>query len=306
VSARRLGAAFLVLVGLIALAADLIASDLPLYCRVAGHAYLMPCLTRPDALSDTDQQLLVARGATLVGTPIPYGPSAQRPGGVLDKLAPPSRAHWLGTDDRGRDVAARLVHGTRVACAVGLLSVLAYLLLGAFVGVLCASSRAVDLVLARLIDAQLALPPLLLLLAIQGLSGRGSVLAIAFVIALSEWPQAARLVRAQALRVAAGEHVFAARALGAGRMRIVFVHVLPLALGPAWVLAGFGFGQAVLFESALGFLGYGIAPPTASWGELFAQAAAHPRAWLIVPPALAVALVVASARAAVTDRARSE
>ncbi len=202
-SARRAGALFLALVGLIALAADLIASDLPLYCRVAGHAYLLPCLTRPDALSDTDQQLLVARGATVVGTPIAYGPAAQRPGGVLDKLAPPSRAHWLGTDDRGRDVAARLVHVTRVACAVGLLSVLAYLLLGAFVGVLCASSRAVDLVLARLIDAQLALPPLLLLLAIQGLSGRGSVLAIAFVIALSEWPQAARLVRAQALRVAA-------------------------------------------------------------------------------------------------------
>jgi peptide/nickel transport system permease protein len=215
---------------------------------------------------------------------------------VLEVLAPPSRVHLLGTDDRGRDVVARLVHGTRVACLVGPVAVIAYLLLGVLVGVLCASSARLDLVLGRLIDAGLAIPPLLLLLAVQGLSGRGSMIAVALVIALAEWPHAARLVRAEALRVAASEHVVAARALGASTLRVALRHVLPLSLGPAVVLATFGLGQAVLFESALTFLGFGLAPPVASWGELLAQGALHPRVGLLLAPSLAIAWTVLAAR----------
>ena len=290
-------------VALAALAADLLASDLPLFCRVDGQTYLLPCVARPAALAAEDQQTLAARGASLVRTPIPYGPLAQRPGGAMAVLAPPSRAHLLGTDDRGRDVAARLVHGARVACLVGGLAVLLYLALGALVGALCAASRTLDAVLGRFVDAGLSIPPLLLLLAVQGLSGRGSLAEVAAVIALVEWPYAARMVRAEALRVAASEHVTAARALGAAPARIALRHVLPLALGPAWVLAGFGLGQAVLLESALGFLGFGIAPPVASWGELLAQAAAHPHAWLIAPPMVAIATVVLGASLAVGDDA---
>jgi peptide/nickel transport system permease protein len=131
---------------------------------------------------------------------------------------------------------------------------------------------------------------------VQGLSGSGSIAQVAIVIALAEWPQAARLVRVEALRVAVAEHVVAARALGAGPLRVGFVHVLPLALGPLRVLAGFGLGQAVLFESALSFLGFGVAPPTASWGELLAQAMSHPQPWLMWPPAAAIALTVLGAR----------
>ncbi len=283
----RAGLALLVALVLVALAADLVASDLPLACRHEGRLYLLPCLTRPPALAplyDDDWQLR---------TPIPYGPNEQHPHGVTDVLSPPSRAHWLGTDDRGRDVAARLVHGSRVAVVVGPLAVALYLLLGIAVGALASLGRAADLVLGRAIEVGLMFPTLLLLVAVQGLTASLSLTEVTLAIALTQWPHVARLVRAESLRVAASPHVEAARALGAGRARLLVRHVLPLALAPAATAAAFGVGQAVLFESALTFLGFGVPPPTASWGELLSQAQASGlRAWLLWPPALAIATVV--------------
>jgi peptide/nickel transport system permease protein len=286
----------LALIALIAACADLLASDLPLYCVVDGHSYFLPCLRHPAELRAFDQQTLAARGTTVVSTLVPYGPLAQRPGGRLDVLAAPSAMHWLGTDDRGRDVAARLIHGARVACLVGVLAVTLYLLVGGVVGAACAASKSFDHVASRFIEAGMCIPALFLLLAIQGLSGRGRVVDVALAIALAEWPHAARMVRAEALRVAAGDHVLAARSLGAGTLRVTARHILPLALGPVVVMAGFGLQQAVLFESALGLLGYGISPPTASWGELLAQAMAHPRPWLLLAPSLTIGLVVLASR----------
>lgn len=298
---RSIGVAMLLLVALVAAAADLVASDLPLFCVLDGQTYVLPCLTRPAALVGLDQQALAKRATSFVGTPIPYGPTAQRPGGTLAPLAPPCRAHLLGTDDRGRDVAARLAHGARVACVVGPLAVLLYLALGALVGIACAARRWLDMLLARIIEASLSIPALLLVLAVQGLRGNGSAVQLALVIALAEWPVAARLTRAEALRVVASPHVLAARGLGASAARIAWHHVLPLALGPARALAAFGLGQAVLFEAALGVLGFGVAPPTASWGELLAQALQHPRWWLVLPPSLSIAAVVLGARLSVDD-----
>ncbi|MEO6952603.1 MAG: ABC transporter permease [Polyangia bacterium] len=298
---RRVGIALLLCVALVAAAADLLASDLPLYCVVDGHAYVLPCLAAPDALRGLDQQALATRATSLVGTPIAYGPYAQRPGGRLVPLASPSAAHLLGTDDRGRDVAARLVHGARVVCVIGPLAVAVYLAFGALVGIACALRPWVDVALSRLIEASLSIPALLLVLAVQGLRGGGSALQLALVIALAEWPFAARLTRAEALRVVASPHVLAARGLGASAARIAWHHVLPLALGPARVLAAFGLGQAVLFEAALGALGFGVSPPTASWGELLAQASQHARWWLLLPPSLAIGVVVLGARLLVDD-----
>lgn len=293
---RALGLGLLLGFALVALAADLIAAELPLYLVVDGERYVLPCLTAPARLLGEDQQSLAARATSMLGTPIPYGPLAQRPGGRLEVLAPPSRAHLLGTDDRGRDVAARLVHGARVACLIGPLAVLVYVFIGTFVGAWCAASRLADTVLGRVIEASLCVPPLVLLLAVQGLSGRSTIAHVAFVIALAEWPHAARLVRAEALRVAALPHVVAARSIGASSPRVALLHVLPMALGPVVVLASFGLGQAVLYESALGLLGFGVQAPTASFGELLAQGLAHPRAWLIAPPSLAIAGIVLGAR----------
>ncbi|HEX9104103.1 MAG TPA: ABC transporter permease [Polyangia bacterium] len=224
---------------------------------------------------------------------MPYGPEAQHPGGVTAVLAPPSAAHWLGTDDRGRDVAARLVHGARVALLVGPLAVALYVLVGVVVGLFAALGRRVDFAVGRVVEVGLMFPTLLLLLAIQGLTSSTSLAEVALAIAVTQWPYVARLTRAEALRVASLPHVEAARALGAGRARILGVHILPLAATPALTAAAFGIGHAVLFETALTFLGFGVPPPTASWGELLAQAQASGLApWLLWPPTIAVAAVV--------------
>lgn len=286
----RAGLAWLCGLVLVALAADLVASDLPLACRRQGRLYLLPCLTHPAAL---DREAPPAADDWLLPTPIPFGPLEQHPHGVTDVLAPPSRAHWLGTDDRGRDVAARLVHGSRVAVVVGPIAVALYVLLGIAVGALASLGRAADLVLGRAIEVGLLFPTLLLLVAVQGLTSSLSLAEVTLAIALTQWPHIARLTRAEALRVATLPHVEAARALGAGRARLLRRHVLPLALAPVATAAAFGVGQAVLFESALTFLGFGVPPPTASWGELLAQAQASGlRPWLLWPPSLAIALVV--------------
>ena len=237
--------------------------------------------------------LVVVVVAAALADLMPYGPEAQHPGGISAVLAPPSHAHWLGTDDRGRDVAARLVHGARVALLVGPLAVALYVLFGVAVGVAAALGRRTDFAVGRVVEIGLMFPTLLLLLAIQGVTSSTSLAEVALAIAITQWPYVARLTRAEALRVAALPHVEAARAVGAGRLRILAVHILPLAVTPALTAAAFGIGQAVLFETALTFLGFGVPPPTASWGELLAQAQASGLApWLLLPPTVAVAAVV--------------
>jgi peptide/nickel transport system permease protein len=149
---------------------------------------------------------------------------------------------------------------------------------------------------------------LFLLLCIQGLTARASLVEVGVAIALTRWPEVARLTRAEALRVRALGHVEAARAVGAPPLRLLWSHVLPLATGPALVQAAFGIAQAVLFETALTFLGFGVPPPTASWGELLAQAqATNFSPWLLWPPAILTALLVlACQRLAESLRARVE
>jgi peptide/nickel transport system permease protein len=287
----RAGLYFLGALIAIALCADFLAADRPIACRVDGRSYWFPNLT--GALRDDDNQTLRARAEWILPPPVPYGPEAQRPGGVSTPLAPPSRAHWLGTDDRGRDVLARLIHGTRVALAVGPIAVGLYLLIGVAVGLWSSRGGWIDLALGRLVEIGLTFPTLFLLLCIQGLTARVSLFEVGVAIALTQWPEVARLTRAEAMRVRALGHVEAARALGVPPARLMLGHILPLALGPALVQAAFGIAQAVLFETALTFLGFGVPPPTASWGELLAQAqASNFAAWLLWPPALLVAATV--------------
>ena len=278
---------------LAALGADLIASDLPLAVRVDGRTFLLPCLVHPAALLDDDQQTLAVRATWQIQTPIPFGPLASRPGGTQSPLEPPSLRHLLGTDDRGRDVAARLLHGTRTALLIGPLAVAFYLLVGIAVGVAAATTPVIDRVLGRVIEVALTFPTFFLLLAIEGTFGAPSLWQVALVIAATRWPQVARLVRSGALSAAARPHVEAARALGVGPLGIAWRHVLPIALAPALTAAAFGVGQAVLIEAALGFLGFGVPPPTPSWGELFAEArGAGLPWWLVAPPTVAIALTV--------------
>ena len=297
----RAGRAGLLLVGgltAVALLADLLASDLPLLARVAGQLYVLPCLTRPAALGDDDNQSLRARlgdGDWALAPPIPYGPESQHPGGTTSILEAPTCRHFLGTDDRGRDVAARLIHGTRVSLLLGPLAVGLYLLLGLTVGLAAVLGRPADLILGRVIEVGLTFPTIFLLLAIQGLTARTSLVEVGLAIALTQWPHVARLTRAEGLRAMSSPHVEAARALGASPVRIALRHVLPLAAAPALVAAAFGVAQTILFESALTFLGFGVPPPLASWGELLSQAqSAHLAWWLLLPATLALTLTLSA------------
>ncbi len=202
---------------------------------------------------------------------------------LLNRLAPPSRAHPLGTDELGRDVLALLLHAGRVSLLVGLGGALLASAFGTLVGVLAGwKGGRIDALLMRTTDAVLALPllPLLILLAAVdlsklGLGGLGplqSALRIVVIVALFGWPTTARIARAATLAVAARPFVQAARALGAPDRRILLRHVLPNVAGPVIVATTLAVGHVILAESVLSFLGLGIQPPLSSWGTMLSRA----------------------------------
>jgi peptide/nickel transport system permease protein len=196
-------------------------------------------------------------------------------------LSPPSTAHWLGTDGLGRDVAARLVHGARISLLIGLttggLSVLIGLPIGALAGY---AGGSVDAALSRLIEATLCFPGLVITIALLSI-GPSWLLTlpetarIALALSVIGWTPAARYLRAEFQRLRGSESIASARAAGASHTRIVWRHLLPQSLGPVLVTLAFGVGGAALAEATLSFVGVGISPPTASWGELLFQALHH-------------------------------
>jgi peptide/nickel transport system permease protein len=292
---REAAAALVFVIGLVATAllADFVASDHPLLARVHGELYLLPNLRDLPGLRDLDNAQIVAAledGDWALLPPVPYGPLQSRVGGWVRQLEPPSLAHPLGTDDRGRDVLARMVHGARVSLAVGFVAVLLYALLGVLLGASAGYYGGdVDRAINRSIEVMMAFPAFFLILSIQGLMGSAGVLQLILVISLTRWTDVARLVRAEVLRVRAAEYVLAARATGLRDWQILTRHVLPNAMGPVWVTCTFGVAAAILTESALSFLGFGTPPPTASWGELLTQAYQNPQAWwLTVFPGLGI------------------
>jgi len=306
VKAARVGAVVLLSWAVVALFADLLASDLPLAVRVDGVTWLLPAWTRPGALVGQTQQRLANRAEWLVGTPIPFGPLqtfvTSDSSRADEPLSSPDGRHWLGTDEIGRDVLARIVHGARVtlfvAVGVVLLSTLLGIVLGALAGFL---GGLADLLVSRALELATTFPTVFFLITIVAALRTPSLSAVVLVLALTRWPEPARLMRAEVLRLKTLDFIEAARALGASRGRIVARHLVPNALGPVIVSSTFAVGSAVLLESALSFLGLGAAPPTASWGELLQQAhrsLVTPGAWwLAVFPGLAIASLVLATHA---------
>jgi peptide/nickel transport system permease protein len=279
---RNLGAAGLLGLLALALGADWIASERPWLGRVEGALRIRP--------ND-------ASAVSVLRAPIPHDPHATAP---RQALQPPSRAHWLGTDELGRDVAARLVHGARLSLTVAFGAVALYVLLGVALGLLAGHlGGRVDQLLSRVGEVTLSFPSLFLLLCVVALWRQGGAWPVVLVLGLTRWTEVMRLVRAEVLRLRKEGFVLAARALGAGEGRLLISHILPHALGPVRVAAAFGLAGAVLLESGLSFLGLGPPPPTASWGELLTQAhryVAYPGAWwLTVFPGLLLFATVASA-----------
>lgn len=196
----------------------------------------------------------------------------------LDRvLVPPSWAHPLGTDALGRDLLARIAHGGRVSLAVGGLATLLAVGIGVPLGALAgARGRFADAAVSRAVEAVLCFPSLILALALLAASPPWlrelpDPLRIAAVLGVTGWAVVARFLRGEVRRVGSTLAVEAARAAGAGEIRLLTRHVLPAALAPVLVTAAFGVGAAVLLESALSFLGLGVRIPTATWGAMLAE-----------------------------------
>ena len=201
---------------------------------------------------------------------------------LAHRLAPPQSQHWLGTDELGRDVLARLLGGGRISLAVALATALLAAILGTLVGVLAGwLGGAWDAGLMRLTDGMISLPllPLLIVLAAIDPGRLGvpaplvasegfAIVRLIIIIALVGWTTVARLVRAQTLSLKARDHVRAAVALGMTPARIVLRHILPHVISPLLVATTTSMGGIILTESALSFLGLGIRPPVASWGNM--------------------------------------
>jgi peptide/nickel transport system permease protein len=222
---------------------------------------------------------------------VPFDPSAQE---LALRLEGPSRLHWLGLDELGRDILARLMSGARISLFVGLVVVSVSASIGAVMGSLAGYyGGIVDEVISRIIDILLAFPGLLLAIALVAVLGP-SLTNVALALSLIGWVGYARVVRAQVLQAREFEYVAAANAIGAATPRILVRHILPAALPALTIQATLGMGGAILSEAALSFLGLGVQPPTPSWGAMLNYGRAHvlDAPHLTVFPGLAIALVV--------------
>ena len=185
---------------------------------------------------------------------------------MRNRFEGPSWEHWLGTDNFGRDLWSRMVFGAQVSLSIALMSVGSAALLGTIVGLVAGYFGGwLDLLLMRVTDIFLGFPPIILALALVAVLGPG-IGNVALALIAVFWTEYARVVRGTTLVLREQNYVLAARALGANPLRILFREILPNALGPIVVLASLGLGTAIIAESALSFLGFGLPPPTPTWG----------------------------------------
>jgi peptide/nickel transport system permease protein len=212
------------------------------------------------------------------------------------KLHGPSGTHWFGTDELGRDLFSRVIHGSKLTIEATGAAVLIAVVVGLAIGVIAGFFAGwIDNVLMRIVDVMLAIPGLLLALAIVTALGFGTV-PVAIAVGVGIIPGFARTTRAEVFRVKGQAYVEAARTGGASWIRVLWKHILPNSWGPVAVLAILDFGTAVLSISSLSFLGFGAAPPAAEWGTLIANGRNYliTSPWLSLLPGLFVGLVVFS------------
>ena len=293
---------FVLVLLLVALLADFLANDKPIVARYQGR-WLFPVL----------QEYAVGLGLASWGElgrvdwkqlpyewvlwpPVPYRPETTDPNLHSLRERAPSKRHLLGTDEIGRDVLAGILHGTRYALSIGFVAMGIALAIGIVLGALAGYyGGVVDIVISRLIELVLTLPTFFLIITVVALVQEGSIWLVMAMIGLTGWTSIARFVRGEVLRVRAMEYVTAAQALGYSTGRIVFRHVLPNALAPVLVAAAFGIANAVLIESALSFLGFGVPPTVVTWGSMLAKARGSIASWwLVVFPGAMIFLTVAA------------
>jgi peptide/nickel transport system permease protein len=250
------------------------------------------CRTRPLGAVGAAVIVLMLVVAALAHVIAPYDPVANDFGGML---APPSRAHWLGTDAFGRDVLSRLIYGSRTALLVGFGASVLGATLGSVLGVASAYfGGRVDLFLQRVMDIFLSFPLIILALALVAILGN-TIPNLILAITVPMIPRAALVIRASALAIREMPYVDAARAAGFRHGRIILRHMLPNVMAPYLIMLTAFLGQAVLLESSLSFLGLGVQEPMPAWGLMLRGAAvefAETAPWMAIFPGLAISLSV--------------
>ena len=239
--------------------------------------------------------VLSAVFAPLLAPYDPYDLAVSSSGGIAFE-EPPNRTFLLGTDSVGRDVLSRLIYGGRISLFIGLVSATISITVGSFLGVIAGFRGGwADTLLSRFADAVSTFPALFLILTVSSFV-RPSIFNVMAVIGLLSWMPTFRLMRAEVLKLRAVDFVEAAHALGAGGGRIMGRHLVPNAVAPIIVQATLGVAEAILIESALSFLGLGVQPPIASWGNMLADARSitvlQSQPWLWVPPGTAIFVTV--------------
>jgi peptide/nickel transport system permease protein len=226
----------------------------------------------------------------------PYPPNEVN---LMSISQPPSREHWFGTDQVGRDTLSRAMYGARISLTVGLVAVTIYLTIGFVLGALAGYSGGyVDAAIMRFTDIMMCFPTFVLILILVGMVGP-NLTNIMLVLGLFGWPPICRLVRGQVLQLREMEYVQAARALGGSRHYVMFKHILPNVIGPLTVAGSLGIASAILAEAGLSFLGLGVTQPTPSWGSMLNEArnpgTLSTQPWLWLAPGILISLAVLAA-----------
>ncbi|RAP17582.1 hypothetical protein C2W59_02307 [Bacillus pumilus] len=232
--------------------------------------------------------LILAIFAPLIA---PFGINEQSLG---ERFSAPSAAHWFGTDDFGRDIFSRVVHGARISLWVGFFSVLGSVILGTLLGLIAGyGGRVLDAVISRVFDILLAFPSILLAIAIVSILGPSLQNAL-IAIAIINVPTFGRLVRSKVLSIKQEEYVLAAKAIGMSHRRIVLRHILTNSMVPVIVQATLAIGTAIIEAAALGFLGLGAQAPSPEWGKMLADARPYlvQAPWTLIFPGVAIMLTV--------------
>jgi peptide/nickel transport system permease protein len=217
----------------------------------------------------------------------PYDPTAL---GLADGLQPPNTAHWFGTDQLGRDILTRVLHAARTDLQIGTIGVIVPLIIGAVLGLFAGYYAGwPDAILGRIVDVVTAFPFLVLVLAIVAMLGPG-LTNFYIAITLVSWVAYARIVRGEALSARGRGYILAARSLGYGDVRIMFRHLLPNVMVPAFVFGMSDFVLDILAGASLGFFGLGVQPPTPEWGVMIAEGRNFiiTAPWVVIFPGLAI------------------
>lgn len=270
-------------------------ATIPPSAPVGGEGVLRRLFRRKLAVLGLLVILLVVGAALLAPYIAPFDPNEQFFDGLTIEGAPlpPSQTYWLGTDLLGRDLLSRLLYGARTSLLIGIVANGAALTIGTLVGVVAGYYRGiVGTVLMRFTDLMMAFPALLLAICLAAVL-RPSLWIVALVIALVNWVQVARVVYSETRSLAEREFIQAEKTLGAGSARILFRHILPHLTSTVIVYGTLGISTTVLLEATLSFLGVGVQPPDASWGNIIFENQTYFQAapWLVFFPGAAILLV---------------